>query len=99
LFYKIAMEFPRKGSRALNHRDTHYRWIIRNKAGKNELIISLSSVVNGQLFVGEVPRITNLEIAPLAIDNARQLGWVPEKAGEPFRCRYVKGQFVLLDGA
>ena len=29
------MLFPTKGLKAINHRDTHYRWIVRNRGGKN----------------------------------------------------------------
>lgn len=88
------MLFPNKGLKAINHRDTHYRWIFRNRAGKNELWIEMSASAGGQYVIAEVPRVVNQEMVPLAIDFARANGWDPHKAAAPFLCRYVKGSFV-----
>lgn len=90
------MLFPTKGLKAINHRDTHYRWIFRNRGGKNELWIEMSASAAGQFLIADVPRVVNHEMPPLAIDYARANGWDPLKAGPPFRCRYLKGKFVPL---
>ena len=88
------MTFPTKGLKAINHRDTHYRWIFRNRAGKNELWVEMSAAAGGQYLIAEVPRVVNREMVPLAIDYGLANGWNPRKAGEPFRCKYVKGTFL-----
>ena len=87
------MLFPTKGLKAINHKDTHYRSIFRNRAGKNELWIEMSASAGGQYLIAEVPRVVNLEMVPKAIDFGRANGWDPLKKAEPFRCRYLKGNF------
>lgn len=91
------MSFPAKGLTSLNHKDTHYRWIYRNRAGKNELWVEMSASAGGQYLVADVPRVVNREMVPLAIDFALANGWNPAKKAEPFRCRYSKGSFLPLD--
>ncbi|MCW1886809.1 hypothetical protein OKA04_18865 [Luteolibacter flavescens] len=91
------MSFPSKGLKAINHRDTHYRWIYRNRAGKNELWVEMSASAAGQYLIADVPRVVNLEMIPLAIDYARANGWDPLKREAPFRCKYQKGAFVAVD--
>ena len=87
------MLFPTKGLKAINHRDTHYRWIFRNRAGKNELWIEMSAAAGGQFLVAEVPRVVNLEMVPKAIDFGRGNEWDPLKKAPPFLCKYAKGGF------
>jgi len=91
------MSFPSKGLKAINHRDTHYRWIYRNRAGKNELWVEMSASAAGQYLIADVPRVVNLEMIPLAIDYARAHGWDPLKSSPPFGGRYLKGAFVAID--
>ena len=91
------MLFPTKGLKAVNHRDTHYRWIVRKLGGKNELWIELSASAGGQFVIAEVPRVVNHEMAPLAIDFARANGWDPMKRAAPFRCKYLKGSFHPIE--
>ncbi|WP_035614316.1 hypothetical protein [Haloferula sp. BvORR071] len=91
------MSFPTKGLSAINHKDTHYRFIYRNRGGKNELWVEMSASAGGQHLVADVPRVVNREMVPLAIDYARTNGWDPAKKAEPFRCRYLKGSFVQIE--
>ncbi len=91
------MLFPTKGLKALNHRDTHYRSIVRNRAGKNELWIEMSASAGGQFVIAEVPRVVNHEMVPIAIDFARANGWDPAKRADPFRCKYFKGAFHPIE--
>ena len=83
------MPVPRKGAKRLNHRDTHYLWIMQNAKGSNELLIELSAAVNGQMLVVSLPRIVDYGMVTLAIDFALKNGWKPQDSGEPFRCRYT----------
>jgi len=92
-----GMTFPTKGLKAINHRDTHYRWIYRNRAGKNELWVEMSASAAGQHLIADVPKVVNHEMVPLAIDYARAHGWDPIKSAPPFRCKYLKGSFVAID--
>lgn len=91
------MLFPTRGLKALNHRDTHYRWIVRNRGGKNELWVEMSASAAGQFLIADLPRVVNHEMVPKAIDYARANGWDPQKRLEPFRCKYVKGSFVPVE--
>jgi hypothetical protein len=90
------MSFPTKGLTPVNHRDIHYRWIFRNRGGKNELWVEMSASVGGQYLIADVPRVVNREMVPLAIDCGLANGWNPRKTGEPFRCKYVKGSFHIV---
>ena len=65
---------PQKGYKTLNHRDTHYRWILQNQRGFNELIVEMSASVNGQVLIAKLPTVVNLKMVPLAIDFARRSG-------------------------
>jgi hypothetical protein len=81
--------------KTINHRDTHYRWIVWNKRTFNELTIELSASINGQPLVAELPRVVNHAMVPDAIDFGRKHGWKPEAAGRPFRCKYTRQGFVV----
>ena len=86
---------PQKGYKALNHRDTHYMWIMQNRSGFNELIVEMSAAVNGQKLVAVLPRIVNHGMVTDAIDFALKNGWTPEKKAEPLNCKYLRGAFHL----
>jgi|688.fasta_scaffold89402_2 hypothetical protein len=88
---------PQKGYKTLNHRDTHYRWILQNQRGFNELIVEMSASVNGQVLIAKLPTVVNLKMVPLAIDFARANSWKPEEKGEPYRLIWRRGQFLLAD--
>jgi hypothetical protein len=91
------MSFPTKGLTAMNHKDAHYRFIFRNRGGKNELWVETSASAGGQYLVADVPRVVNREMVPLAIAFALANGWDARKTAPPFRCRYLKGSFLPLD--
>ena len=93
----FPMSFPAKGLTAMNHKDSHYRFIFRNRGGKNELWIEMSEAAGGQYLIGDVPRVVNREMVPLAIEFGLTNGWKPRTtAAPPFRCRYLKGSFLLV---
>ena len=87
----------RNNKKSLNHRDTHYQWIIHNRIVFNELQVELSASVNGQLLLAELPRIVNHEMVTAAIDFGRSNGWTPELAAPPFRCKYVRKVFQRVE--
>jgi len=89
--------FPRKNATRLNHRDTQYLWVMQHRDGKTELQIEMSASVNGQLLIGELPRIVNPAMITAAIDFGRANGWTPDKAAPPFRCKYLRGTYTRLD--
>ncbi len=86
---------PQKGYKAINHRDTHYRWIMRNLRGVNELVVEASAPVNGQPLIAELPRIVSNDMVAQAIDFGHAQGWKPNEAHPPFRCKYLRGEFHL----
>lgn len=88
-----GMPPPQKGFKSLIHRDTHYRWILQNQRGFNELIVEMTASVQGQVLIGRVPTVVNLKMVPAAIDFGRANGWKPEEKREPFRCNWHKGEF------
>lgn len=91
------MSFPRNKATRLNHRDTQYLWFMQFKDGHTELQVEMSASVNGQLLVGELPRIVNPAMIMAAIDFGRQNGWTPDKSAPPFRCKYLRKTFTRLD--
>lgn len=88
---------PQKVYKNINHHDTLYRWIMRNKTGTSELVIELASAVNGQVFLGELPKVVSLNMVTEGIDFGRANGWKPEEAGEPFRCKYSRKAFHVTE--
>jgi hypothetical protein len=89
---------PQKVYKAINHDDTHYRWIMQNRSGFNELVVELSAAVNGQPLVAELPRVVNHHMVTDAIDYGRANGWVPELAGAPFRCKFIRKKAFVRTG-
>jgi hypothetical protein len=89
--------FPRKNATRLNHRDTQYLWVMQHRDGKTELLIEMSASVNGQLLIGELPRIVNPAMVVAAIDFGRQNGWTPGASAPPFRCKYLRGTYTRLE--
>jgi hypothetical protein len=87
----------RNNKKSLNHRDTHYQWIIHNRNAFNELQVELSASVNGQLLLAVLPRIVNHEMVIGAIEFGRNNGWLPELAAQPFRCKLEHKRFLRLD--
>jgi len=88
----------RNNKKSLNHRDTHYQWIIHNRNAFNELQVELTASVNGQLLLAELPRIVNHEMVTAAIEFGRKNGWTPESTAQPFRCKLERKAFVRVEG-
>jgi len=88
---------PQKVYKNINYKDTLYRWIMQNRTGKNELVIELLAAVNGQLFIAELPKVVSLHMITKAIDFGRANGWKPEEAGNPFRCKYARNAFHIVE--
>ncbi len=90
---------PQKVYKNINYKDTLYRWIMQNRTGKNELVIELLAAVNGQLFIAELPKVVSLNMITQAIDFGRGNGWKPEEAGKPFRCKYERKAFHVVEAS
>lgn len=95
---KEAMANPKKGYKVINHHDVQYRWIMQNRRGVNEMVIEAGAPVNGQQFIGALPRVVNQDMVIWAIDFGLANGWTPNESGQPFRCKFVRKGFVLDDG-
>jgi hypothetical protein len=94
----FSMPPPQKGFKAINHRDVHYRWIMQNRKGVNELVVEASAPVNGQLLVAELPRVVSHDMVTSAIDFGNENGWLPNESGEKFRCKYLRTGFRMVEG-
>ena len=88
---------PQKGYKAINHHDIQYRWIMRNVRGVNELVVEASAPVNGQVLLAELPKVVSWDMVTDAIDFANANGWKPNESGKPFRCKYDRRAFRLVD--
>ena len=86
---------PQKCFKAINHRDVHYRWIMQNLRGSNELRVEASAPVNGQVLLAGLPRVVNNEMVTAAIDFAHANGWKPYESAPPFRCQHTRRGFQL----
>lgn len=84
---------PQKGFKSLIHRDTHYRWILQNQRGHNELIVEMTASVQGQTLIAKLPTVVNHKMVPAAIDYGRANGWKPEEKAPPFRCTWRHGAY------
>lgn len=92
------MSAPGKGTKAINHRDVQYRWIMQNKRGTNELVVVASAPVDGQPLIVELPRVVTTKMIPDAIDYANENGWTPNETAPPFRCKWSRRQFEKVEG-
>lgn len=91
------MAISRKGTKRLNHRDTQYLWIMKSRDGVNELTVFLSAAIDGQPLVAELPRVLTTDMISDGIDFALKNGWQPNKAGEPWRCKYTRKAFHVIE--
>ncbi|MGD7654289.1 MAG: hypothetical protein ACQCXQ_13805 [Verrucomicrobiales bacterium] len=91
------MPAPQKGFKAINHHDVQYRWIMQNKRGVNELIVEATAPVNGRQLIAELTRVVSYDRVTDAIDFANQHGWDPNSSGDPFRCKWSRGSFHLVE--
>jgi hypothetical protein len=91
------MPAPQKGFKAISHHDVHYRWIMRNVTGVNELVIEASAPVNGQMLIAQLPKVVSWNMVTEAIDFGNANGWKPNEPGEPFRCKHTRRGFQPLD--
>lgn len=89
------MAAAQKGYKIINHRDVQYRWIMQNRRGVNELVVEASAPVNGQQLIGELPRIVSYDMVTKAIDFGNANGWMPNAAGQPFRCKHTRKGFAM----
>jgi hypothetical protein len=90
------MPTPQKGYKAINHRDTQYRWIMQNRRGVNELLVVASAPVNGCQLIAELPRVVSYDMVTEAIDFAHANGWNPNQSAPPFRCKHQRSGFELV---
>ena len=91
------MPAPQKGYKTINHHDVHYRWIMRNTRGVNELHIYASAPVNGQSLLAELPKVVSWNMVTEAIDFANENGWKPNEPGETLRLKHTRRGFQLAD--
>lgn len=91
------MPAPQKGYKAIAHHDVHYRWIMQNRRGVNELVIEASAPVNGQVLIAELPKVVSWNMVTDAIDFGNANGWTPNEPGEPFRCKSTRRGFQMPD--
>jgi hypothetical protein len=88
---------PQKGYQVINHRDVQYRWIMQNRRGTNEILIEASAAVNGQQFIGELPKIVSYVMVTAGIDFGNANGWKPNEALAPFRCKWERKAFHRVE--
>lgn len=91
------MPVPRKGATRVNYRDTQYIWVMQRHGNQTKLQLEASAAVDGRMLVVELPRIVNPKMIEESIDWARKNGWNPGEAGEPFCCKYLRGQFTRVE--
>ena len=53
--------------------------------------------MNGQVLLAELPKIVSWDMVTAAIDFANANGWKPNESGKPFRCKYERREFRLVD--
>ena len=91
------MSLSQKGYKTINHKDVQYRWLLKGRRGVNEASIYAQAAVGGRELIAELPRVINVSLITAAIDFANTHDWKPNEAGEPLRCQYKRGSFVLAE--
>lgn len=95
--YCPLMSLSQKGYKVINHRDVQYRWMMKNRAGVNEVSIYTNAALGGRELIAELPRIVNVTMVMDATDFGHANAWNPNESGSPLRCKYTRKGFVLLD--
>jgi hypothetical protein len=85
-----------RGFKSINHRDTQYRWFIRNSGGINELHVEASETVNGQILKAILPRVVSSNMVIAAIDFGNANGWKRNESGPIFHCRRTREGFLMV---
>ncbi len=70
---------------------------MQNRKGINELVIEASAPVDGQNLIAELPRIVSYNMVTAAIDFGQGNGWLPNESAKPFRCKWVRKEFVKTE--
>ena len=60
-------------------------------------MIEACAPVNGQVLIAELPRVVSFGMVPQAIDFANGNGWKPNEACPPFRCKYLRKGFQMME--
>jgi len=91
------MALPLKTSELLCFCDVQYRWSKRSTDRYVEIRIELNENPQGQMIIAQCPRIFRADMVEDIIEQGRNLGWDPQKAGDPIFTRLTKRGLSLLD--
>jgi hypothetical protein len=91
------MSLSQKGYKILNHRDVQYRWLMKHRAGVNEVSIYTNAAVGGRELIAQLPRVVSLNMVMDAADFGHANEWNPNEAGEALRCKHTRRGFVLAE--
>ncbi len=84
------MAIPLKNSTLLCFYDIQYRWSKRSTERGVTVSIELNEFPDGQMIVAQCPRVFRDDMVEDIIEKGREMGWTPEKKGDPFLVRLTK---------
>jgi len=91
------MALPLKSSTLLCFYDIQYRWSKRSTERGVIVSIELNEFPDGQMIIAQCPRVFRDDMVEDIIEKGRELGWNPEKAGDPVHVRFTKRGISLQE--
>lgn len=91
------MALPMKRSEVICFYDLQYRWSKRSTERGVEIRIELNEMPDGQMIIAQCPRVFRPDMVEDVIEYGREIGWCPEKAGDPITVRLTKRGVRVID--
>ena len=70
--------------------DLQYRWTKRSTDHGVEVRIELNEKPDGQMIIAQCPRVFRPDMVEDIIEYGREIGWTPERTGDPITVRLTK---------
>ena len=70
--------------------DLQYHWTKRSTDHGVEVRIELNEKPDGQMIIAQCPRVFRPDMVEDIIEYGREIGWTPERTGDPITTRLTK---------
>lgn len=87
---------PRKGSKIICLDDIQYRWIAYATPKGTEVRIEYNEAIDGQMLVGQVPKVFDQRWLESMIDFGLENGWNPATGADAFIIRKTKESYRII---
>mgnify|MGYP000116990895 CR=1 FL=1 len=93
---KPRKPIPKKGSKIICQDDIQYRWIAYATQKGTEVRIVYNEVIDGQMLIGQVPKVFDLRWLESMIDFGLKQGWNPAIDADEFVIRKTKESYRVI---